>query len=230
VVGHDWGAGLAWKFVSIYPSRTLGIASICVPYMSPGAMSVPLDVVVDILPNFGYQKFFADPRSTEIINDRLARFVKMVFVGPGLFPGAKRSSDWVKLGQLEAYLSAKDEPPSAGAPLLTAEESLEMLRFFANRTEGPLNWYRTRAINALEDEGKTDLEPNLTFPVLGIIPDKDSALPKAMWEGTVSDTPNFRAAELQNCGHWAMYEQPARVAFELERWIREEILGRNSNL
>ncbi|KAK0566480.1 hypothetical protein OC844_000703 [Tilletia horrida] len=229
VVGHDWGAGLTWKFVSVFPQRVLGVTTICVPYMNPTSMDVPLDIVLEHLPNFGYQKFFNDPRSTEIINANLARFVKMVFVGVGLFPGVKRSSDWVKEGQLEAYLTAKEDPPSAGMSLLTPEETHEILQFFKGKMDGPLNWYRTRDINALEDEGKDDLEPNLTFPVLGIIPDKDSALPKAMWEGTSSAVPRFRGAELQNCGHWALLEQPARVCFEIERWVNEEIL-RPSNL
>ncbi|CAD6982788.1 hypothetical protein A4X06_0g1076 [Tilletia controversa] len=228
VVAHDWGAGLAWKFVSVYPSRCLGVATVCVPYMSPTSMSVPLDIVLEHLPNFGYQAFFADPRSTEIINKNLDRFTKMVFVGPGLFPNVKRSSDWVKLGQLEKYLTAKEDPPSSGAALYTPEEHLAHVQFFKGKMDGPLNWYRTRDINALEDEGRDDLDGEITCPVLGLIPDKDSALPKTMWENSGDSLPNFRSAELQNCGHWAMLEQPARICFEVERWVREEILRKSS--
>ncbi|KAE8221602.1 hypothetical protein CF326_g8528 [Tilletia indica] len=228
VVAHDWGAGLAWKFVSVFPERVLGVATICVPYMSPTSMSVPLNIVVEMLPNFGYQAFFADPRSTDIINTHLERFVKMVFVGPGLFPGVKRSSDWVKLGELEKYLTAKEDPPSGGVPLYTPEEQHAHIQFLKGKMDGPLNWYRTRDINALEDEGQDDLDRNVTCPVLGLIPDKDSALPKTMWENSSDQLPNFRSAELQNCGHWAMLEQPARIGLEVDRWIREEILRKSS--
>ncbi|KAK0550850.1 hypothetical protein OC846_003511 [Tilletia horrida] len=224
VVAHDWGAGLAWKYASVYSQRVLGVATICVPYMSPSAFGVPLQMVVTALPNFGYQLFFNDPRSTEIIQNNIERFVKMIFVGPGLFPGVKRSSDWVKEGGLEKYLTAKEEPPSAGLALYTPEESREVIQFFKGKMDGPLNWYRVRDINALEDEGKADVDFTPDFPVLGLIPDKDSALPRAMWDGTADQVPKFRPAELQNCGHWAMLEQPARVAFEVVRWIDEDIL------
>src|SRR5215211_4697018 len=35
-VGHDWGSPVVWSLASHHPERCLGVANLCVPYLSKG--------------------------------------------------------------------------------------------------------------------------------------------------------------------------------------------------
>lgn len=71
VVGHDWGSALAWAFAQFRIDRLLGVGGIAVPYPVPTSKFVDMPDLVKRLPNFGYQAFFNDPASTNLIEQNV---------------------------------------------------------------------------------------------------------------------------------------------------------------
>ena len=45
VVGHDWGANLAWKTALLHPDRVTAVAGLSVPYMPAGGDRPPTEVM-----------------------------------------------------------------------------------------------------------------------------------------------------------------------------------------
>src|SRR6478735_8824485 len=45
-IGHDWGSPVVWNMAAHHPDRTVGVASLCVPYLSSG---FTLDTVVPLV-------------------------------------------------------------------------------------------------------------------------------------------------------------------------------------
>ena len=180
-VGHDWGAALAWALARRRADRLLGVASLAVPYTAPSSKVMDMKTLIKRLPNFGYQAFFADPKSTKIIEAnvslkvhlqrpsahpshfqlaQLERFLGFVFQAPGLFSNDTKddphapiaNTEWVLEGRLEKLLTSPKQPAPAGGKLLSDEELANRVRVFqSGGMEGPLNWYRKRAIDATSD-------------------------------------------------------------------------------
>jgi len=95
----------------------------------------------------------------------------LTYRAPGLFTGLDPSNDpfgtpvaerdstnWVLPGRLEKLLNNGKLPKEAeiGASVLTDQEMKVYLNQFEgkNRMNGPLNWYRTRAINFEDEKGR----------------------------------------------------------------------------
>lgn len=72
VLCHDWGSWLGWRFAQWYPERVMGVAGLCVPFQAPTSKYLSIDMVVKNVPNFGYQKFFSEERSTKIIEQHVS--------------------------------------------------------------------------------------------------------------------------------------------------------------
>ena len=84
ILSHDWGGWLGWRMVQWFPHRVMGAASCCVPFAPPTSKYLDIDTVLQRLPNFGYQKFFSDEKSTKIIEDNvsalLSDYIRIVAV------------------------------------------------------------------------------------------------------------------------------------------------------
>lgn len=72
MVSHDWGAGLAWRFTQYYKELVQGMCAVCVPYFAMHDVWIPREVITSIVPSFGYQAFFEDQKSTQIIQDNVS--------------------------------------------------------------------------------------------------------------------------------------------------------------
>lgn len=75
VVSHDWGAGLAWRFTQYHPQLVKGMCAVCVPFFAMHDVWIPREVITSIVPSFGYQAFFEDPKSTQIIEENVSGVV-----------------------------------------------------------------------------------------------------------------------------------------------------------
>lgn len=83
VVGHDWGAYLAGRFVNWQSSRVRGLILTSVAYRP--ADELQLDVVNAAMEKvlgyepFGYWKFFTQPGAAAVIEDKIESFFSLLF-------------------------------------------------------------------------------------------------------------------------------------------------------
>lgn len=76
VISHDHGANFAWKFTHYHPHLVLGMVGLCVPYARITSRWASREVITQLIPTFGYQIFFEEPKSTIIIQDQVSEQAK----------------------------------------------------------------------------------------------------------------------------------------------------------
>ncbi|KAG0661846.1 hypothetical protein C6P46_003737 [Rhodotorula mucilaginosa] len=191
VFGHDWGGMVAWRFVDYFPHRVICVATVCTPYMPPAKPGVPFlpteKLVRTKLPNFGYQLFFAREDSAAKIESALEQFLTTNFspsVRALAYANGKPMPQFpVKEGEMEQRIEGILEAKSRGEtrPVPQDPEYHYYLNTF--RKHGlyhPLNWYRTRRINHLDEQESRIGPVPAHIPALMIPAELDPALPPAM--------------------------------------------------
>jgi len=57
-LGHDWGGELVWKMTLYYPDKVRAVGSVCTPYILRQPEFIPLEQLIERMPNFAYQVLF----------------------------------------------------------------------------------------------------------------------------------------------------------------------------
>ncbi|HEX9259933.1 MAG TPA: alpha/beta hydrolase [Acidimicrobiales bacterium] len=223
IVGHDWGAPVAWNAALLRPDRFPAVAVLSVPW-TPRSPVAPLTIMRNrfagawfyfvYFQDEGVAEAELDPRPGEFLTSFLYTIsgdapeeVLGGLVGPDDGSGI--------MGHLRT--------PEALPPWLTQDD----IDFYAGefaRTgfRGPLSWYRC-----------TDLTWELTAafadrrieqPALFITGDREPVL--AMTPGALdalaTNVPGLRrTVVLPGCGHWTQQERPAEVNEALLAFIAE---------
>ncbi|MFM9140227.1 MAG: alpha/beta fold hydrolase, partial [Solirubrobacterales bacterium] len=61
VVGHDWGANLAWKTALLHPGRVTAVAGLSVPHLPAGGDRAPTGVMREVLGEDFYMVWIQEP-------------------------------------------------------------------------------------------------------------------------------------------------------------------------
>lgn len=224
VVGHDWGAPIAWNTALLFPDRVRAVAGLSVPYIPQGEVSF-LDLVDAIFTQNGrffYQVYFQEEgvAEAELEADVRAGLRKFYYAISGDAPDGTWPFD-KKHG--DTLLHRLPDPSPFPAWLTKADEDYYVREFTASGFRGPLNRYRnhrrdfaflspfrTRTIDqpALFIGGERDL-------VLKMFPGADMV---AMMKPFV---PHLRGAHvLARVGHWTQQEAPGEVNALLLPWLK----------
>ena len=124
LIGHDWGADLAWKTAWLHPERVRAVAGLSVPFV-PRAPAPPLGIMRAHLGEDFYMVWFQEPGVAEAA---LGRDVRRTLATTRLWDAA-----WAE--------ETDDDPPT---PAFMTEEELAVYVEAFERTgfRGGLNWYR----------------------------------------------------------------------------------------
>jgi pimeloyl-ACP methyl ester carboxylesterase len=214
IVGHDWGAVVAWSLPLLHPGRVSGVVGMSVPPI-PRPPAPPTHIWRTAFgENFFYILYFQEPgvadadlaRDTATTMRRMlgglrasegeAAMVRMAKPGPEGFvdrlPEVEALPDWLTKAELDHYIA----------------------EFSRTGFTGPLNWYRNFDRNwelTADTPASTIDAPSLFIagsadPVLSFTPrDRVSDLVKG----------DYRAVLLDGAGHWLQQERPDHVNREL---------------
>ncbi|GGY21758.1 alpha/beta fold hydrolase [Streptomyces djakartensis] len=224
VVGHDWGAPVAWHTALLRPDVVRGVAGLSVPPPFRGGQP-PLKTMRERFEGRFYWNYFEQPgvAEAEFSADTRATLRKLLYSASGDAPGAGRPEQ--ALADPERGWLA-DAPDPEVLPEWLTEEDLDLLtESFAPGFTGALNWYRNLDRNweltapwqgavvsspALYVYGDRDLVP--AFPGT---PELIEKLPELM--------PGLRRKPLvlPGCGHWTQQERPGEVNAALLDFLTE---------
>ena len=222
VVGHDWGAPIAWNSALLFPEQFRAVAGLSVPFTPQGEV-VFIDAVRKFFTERGlffYQVYFQEEgvAEAELEADPAATIRKFYYAISGDAPAGTWPVD-KKHG--EPLLYRLPEPPM---PLPWLKE--EDVAYYASQFEysgfrGPLNryrnWHRDNAF--LRASG----DQIIRQPALFIGGTEDLVLkmtPGDMVEAMKANVPNLVSAHLlEGCGHWTQQERPAEVNKLLIDWL-----------
>ena len=215
IVGHDWGAPVAWYSALLRPDLFRAVALLSVPYLPRSSVrpSVALSAMAGDK-NF-YQLYFQEPGKVEreLEEDPRRTMAMMLYSASGDPPENRR---WRFLFEKNERFIDTGVMPEKLPPWLTEKD----LDFFAGEFKrtgfrGGLNWYRNIDRN-------WELTPFLDGakvrqPALFIAGDADPVIPmtggvNGAYAALDVTMPNLRKKVLiPGAGHWIQQERPAEV-------------------
>jgi pimeloyl-ACP methyl ester carboxylesterase len=218
VVGHDWGASVAWNTALMRPDLVRGIAALSVP-LRTRMPKPPLDVYREALgPNF-YQLYFQEPGVAERELERDVRHTMLAILCgesgaaagvPDLMVTERGFLDGLEvLDPLPAWLTETD------LDHWTAE-------FSRTGFAGGLNWYRN--VNTNWELLAPWSGARVAAPALYVVGDRDDVYQVPGVAEFVKDlrrsVPRLtQMVVLEGCGHWTQQERPPEVSSALLEFL-----------
>jgi pimeloyl-ACP methyl ester carboxylesterase len=190
IVGHDWGATLAWHFALMHPERTACVAGISVPLM-PNPSAAPLGLMREHLGEDFYIVWFQQPGVAE---EALGRDVRRTLLTPAVW-----TAEW----------AAREEDPRV-PPFMTEDD----VAFYVSEYErtgfrGGLNWYRN--IDRNWELTRSYDDRKLEMPALFMAGTRDSTMKWMSPDVMKERATDLRVELVEGAGHWLQQERPDQV-------------------
>ncbi len=220
VVGHDWGAPIAWHCALLYPERFPAVAALSVPY-TPRPPMPPTQLFKLAFPDtFFYILYFQEPGVAEAELEADVRKSMRVFLHAASGDAAADLSFWRKPKDA-TFLDGLPEPASLPPWLTPADLDYFVGEFERTGFRGGLNRYRN--MDRDWEEMPELAGATVRQPALFIAGDRDGviAMNPAGIDMMKQSVPNLRdALLLPGCGHWTQQERPAEVNAALIAFLK----------
>jgi pimeloyl-ACP methyl ester carboxylesterase len=191
IVGHDWGATVAWHFALLHPERTACVAGISVPLV-PNPPVAPLSIMREHFGEGFYIVWFQEPGVAE---QALARDVRRTLLTPLVW-----NPDWA---------ARDDEDPPVPRFMTEHDVAVYVGEYERTGFRGGLNWYRNIDRNweltRQFDDRKVEL------PALFMAGTRDSAVQWMSPEVMAGRVTDLRVEMVEGAGHWLQQERPDDV-------------------
>jgi pimeloyl-ACP methyl ester carboxylesterase len=231
IVGHDWGATIAWHAARLRPDRFRAAAILSVPFR-PRSPARPTSVMPQTADAQFYQLYFQEPgvAEAEFEKDPRATLAAMLYGGSGEGTAAIRAR------------AAQSGAPSAGVGMVSrsagmlpngpvplpswlsaADLDFYGAEFARSGFRGPLNYYRNIDRNwelTAAFEGVKVVVPSLFIAgdhdlVIAFPGAADHLANMKQW------VPQLRDIKmLPGCGHWTQQERPQEVNAAMIEFLR----------
>ncbi|MFD7613613.1 alpha/beta fold hydrolase [Streptomyces sp. NPDC059828] len=221
VVGHDWGAPVAWHTALLRPDMVLGVAGLSVAPSFRGPVP-PLAAMEEKFGGRFYWNYFNLPgvADAEFARDPRTTLRKFLYSASGDSPGGTKQP----LVDLDRGWLAEMPDPEVLPPWLTEDDLDALTESFSQGFTGALNWYRNLDRNwELTAPWQGAL---VTRPALYVYGDRDPVpafpgMPELI-ERLPALMPNLQSKPLKlaGCGHWTQQERPAEVSEALVEFLR----------
>jgi pimeloyl-ACP methyl ester carboxylesterase len=223
VVGHDWGAYIAWQAARLRPDRLRAVVSLSVPYRPRGPVR-PTIIMPQTADAQFYQLYFQEPgvAEAELEKDTRLSLRTMLYGASGEGAAAIRalvssggtapSVGMVPRGS--GLLLGTVEPPPLPPWLDEADIAFYASEFARSGFRGALNYYRNLDRNWELMAPFADVK--VPVPALYIAGDHDMVLAAPGTAEYLSNLRQFVPAlrdirMLPGCGHWTQQERPAEI-------------------
>lgn len=229
IVGHDWGAPVAWHAALLRPDRFKGVVGLSVPFRPRGPAAPTMGMPQTDEAQF-FQLYFQEPGVAEAELERdVDQAVKAMFYsisgdapqGPDSFTAGPTAGLVPRSGGFLTRLVVPDALPG-----WLTQHDIDYYAGEFRRTgfSGGLNWYRNIDRNwelLAPFAGKL-----VTVPALYMIGERDLVM---AFRGMDQLLPNLKkfvpqlkeTMVLPGCGHWTQQERPAQVNSALVQFMTE---------
>ena len=214
VVGHDWGAPIAWTSALLRPDLFLGVCGISVPYNPPSGANSPRPTIAMRAGEDDDQFYVTYFQRVGIAEAEIEQDVRSWLLG-FYWCGSGDIENGPNIARVENGKTMRDKfvYPEAMPAWLTQEDlDIYTQEFEYSGFYGPLNRYRN------VDQDWQDLaafaDRPITIPALFIGGSKDG--PTIWGEAAIKRFPETlpkltRAEILDGSGHWIQQERPAQT-------------------
>lgn len=216
IVGHDWGAPVAWNSTLVRPDRFRAVAALSVPYAARGAARPTEALRQAAGDRFMYMLYFQTPgvAEAELEQDVPKTLRRLLYCASG---DAPRGSSWGAGQPRDAkLLDTMPEPEHLPRWLGPADLDFYVAEFRRTGFRGGLNWYRN--LDRSWELMAAWRGARIHRPALFIAGDRDGVIArmKLQLERLGDVVPGLRnRVLLPGCGHWTQQERPGEVNAEL---------------
>jgi len=221
LVGHDWGANIAWACAERYPERVAALVALSVPY-KPRPSAPPSEILRQFAPdNANSSPYPLGVTQAELEADVRRTFRRFMYALSGDAPPDLVPRLFRERGATDGVLDGMPEPDSP--PDWLRDEDLDEYARAYTRTGfwGALGVYRNQDLDWVQhpEIGSTGVKQ----PALFIGGRRDPAVLFGKFEPMESAVPKLRRMILlPNCGHWTQQERPLDVNGELVNFLQGE--------
>jgi len=232
IVGHDWGASVAWQAALMRPDRFRAVAALSVPFR-PRGKAPPTSLMPHTENAQFYQLYFQEPgpAEAELGRDPRATIRNMLFGVSGDGVAAARAAVAAggparNLGMVPkggGFLQGPGAPTTL--PSWISESDIDFYGAEFKRTgfRGALNYYRNVDRNWEILGAMAGLQ--VSVPALYVAGDRDFVISFPGTDQLLANLKNFvpglrNIQMLPGCGHWTQQERPDEVNAMLVDFIR----------
>jgi pimeloyl-ACP methyl ester carboxylesterase len=211
VVGHDWGAMVAWALAQRIPEVVTAVAGLSVPLV-PRPSGPPIEILqAAFAGQFFYMVYFQQPGVADAdLGADPAVTVRRFFAGVSTTTGADSLGDLFGPDDGRGMVERMGDP--AELPDWLDQRDLDVYADAFARTgfTGPVNWYRNMDRNW--HLGEPWAQRSVDVPSLFIAGGADPVLvmsPPSVMDGLVTDLRG--TVIVDGAGHWVQQQAPADV-------------------
>ena len=221
VVGHDWGAAVAWHCALMRPDLFTAVAGLSVPFQPRRPKGPPTAAMAALSKRAGrgdlyISRFQPDDAHAAFDADPAAALRKMFHAYDGATPPERQSTGFLPegVGLTESIVDDATLPPWMGE----AHFAEYVAAFAAGGFRGPVDWYRNLDANWADTAFLQDAR--IRVPGAFVVGERDPVRHYAgPHEAGLKDwIPDLRMqAVIPGAGHWIQQERPDEVnAFLLD--------------
>jgi pimeloyl-ACP methyl ester carboxylesterase len=225
IVGHDWGAPVAWHSALLRPDIFKAVAGLSVPFR-PRGPALPTSVMPQTDTAVFYQLYFQEPgvAERECESDVRATIMKtLVSVSGNAEPGD--ASNVAMVPKTGGWITGRPTPTNLPSWLTQKDVDFYAEEFTRAGFRGGLNWYRNI------DRNWQLLAPwagaKVSVPALYMVGDRDLVYRFPGMDQLIPNLkqhiPNLRdTIILRGCGHWTQQERPEEVNTALISFLKRD--------
>jgi pimeloyl-ACP methyl ester carboxylesterase len=224
IVGHDWGAPVAWHAALFRPDRFRAVAGLSVPFRARSGGTTPPSAVWPKRDGvMFYQDYFQEPGVAEedLSADATTTMRRLLVSASGDGANGPWKGGAAEVGMVPlaaGFTGSIGEPEALPAWLSAGDVDYFASEFARTGFAGGLNWYRNIDRNWQLSAPFTGAL--VQQPALYIAGDRDAVLSfrgvDLLIQNLTRFVPNLRKTViLPGCGHWTQQERPDEVNAEL---------------
>jgi pimeloyl-ACP methyl ester carboxylesterase len=229
IVGHDWGAPVAWHAALFRPDRFRGVVGLSVPFRPRGSTR-PTTVMPRTETSLFYQLYFQKPgvAEAELERDPRSTVRQCLYSGSGDAPrrgeSALSEQSPGMVPRSGGFLTGLIDPEQLPAWVAEADIDVYADELARSGFRGGLNWYRNI------DRNWELMAPfqglPVTVPALYIAGDSDLVVHFKGAKELIANLKQFvpmlrQSIMLPGCGHWTQQERAPEVNAALIGFLKE---------
>lgn len=219
IIGHDWGAPVAWHAALLRPDRFRAVVGLSVPFI-PRLPAQPTSIMPQTEDEIFYQLYFQSPgvAEAELQRDVRRTLRSILYSASGDAPRREQSAGGAggagMMPRQGGLLSRLVNPAALPDWLTEADVEFYTAEFTRTGFRGGLNWYRNI------DRNWELLAPmagaRVTVPALYVAGDRDLVVGFRGMDHLIAGLSHFvpqlrGTLMLPGCGHWTQQERAPEV-------------------
>jgi pimeloyl-ACP methyl ester carboxylesterase len=220
IVGHDWGAPVAWHAALFRPDLFKVVAALSVPFRAR-ARAHPLSLLRESGLHGYYWLYFQEPGVAEANFERdvTLTFRRLLFTASGDGPPDRKG--WL-VSQDGGLIEQMNEPSALPGWLSRDDIDFYAQTFTRTGFRGGLNWYRN--IDRNWELTAPYQGARIEQPALFLAGTRDPVIEGRRGEASLEDmarqVPQLSQLRIAGAGHWLQQERPAEVNAALIDFLR----------